>query len=215
MFNTQVLAFIGIAAILTMAPGADTMLVIRNVLARGQRAGVLTALGVCSGLFFHATLSALGLSIILVRSAAIFEVVKVLGACYLLFLGGWSVWQMLRSHTKQTPPAMHDGISAAQHISGWRSVREGVLSNVLNPKVAVFYLAFLPQFISPGDPVLAKSLFLAAIHFLLGIVWLSFVTVLLGRLRALLARPTVRRGLEAVTGAVLIAFGVRLLAEHR
>lgn len=105
--------------------------------------------------------------------------------------------------------------SVVQNTSGLRSVREGLLSNVLNPKVAIFYLAFLPQFISPGDPVLGKSLFLAGIHFVLGIAWLSLVTVFLGRLRGLLTRPAVQQGLEAVTGAVLIAFGVRLAVGHR
>src|SRR5258708_16443974 len=112
MFSSQFLAFLGIATILTITPGADTMLVIRNVLARGQRAGYLTGLGVCSGLFIHATLSALGLSFILVRSAALFEAVKLVGACYLIILGAWSIWQMLRmrfQHSQETitptPPA--------------------------------------------------------------------------------------------------------------
>jgi len=81
--------------------------------------------------------------------------------------------------------------------------------------VAIFYLAFLPQFIHKGDPVLAKSLLLAAIHFVLGILWLSLVTVFLGRIRAFVTRPSVRRGLEAVTGTILIAFGVRLAMSQR
>lgn len=233
MVYSQVLTFIAIAAILTITPGADTMLVVRNVLARGQRAGFLTTIGICSGLFFHATLSALGLSIILVRSATVFEVVKIVGACYLIFLGGRSLWQALHAHVGTTPGikrAIHKAYSPPdcvpfsasplsspdiQKAGKWRSVREGFLSNVLNPKVAVFYLAFLPQFINPGDFVLGKSLLLAGIHFVLGIVWLSLVTIFLGRMRALLIRPAVQRGLEAVTGAILIGFGVRLVLERR
>jgi threonine/homoserine/homoserine lactone efflux protein len=87
MFDTQVLAFIGVAFVLTITPGADTMLVLRSVIARGQRAGLLAMLGICSGLFIHATLSALGLSLILVQSGTVFEVVKLLGAAYLIFFG--------------------------------------------------------------------------------------------------------------------------------
>src|SRR5579884_2485439 len=96
MLHSQIFVFIGVATLLTITPGVDTMLVIRNVLARGRNAGFFTALGICSGLFFHATLSALGVSIILVRSATLFEIVKLLGACYLLFLGGRSLWQTWR-----------------------------------------------------------------------------------------------------------------------
>lgn len=224
LINSQFLAFLGIATVLTLTPGADTMLVIRNVLARGQRAGYLTGLGICSGLFVHATLSALGLSLILVRSAALFEVVKMVGACYLICLGIWSIWQMLRTRFLRTQQPQNEPTPIApvsptiQHtanVSGWRSYRDGLLTNVLNPKVAIFYLAFLPQFISPGDPVLAKSLFLAAVHAFLGVIWLSSISVFLGKLRKFVTRPTVQRGLEAVAGTVLIAFGIRLALAQR
>jgi RhtB (resistance to homoserine/threonine) family protein len=214
MLTTQLLTFLGIITVLTITPGADTMLVIRNVVARGQRAGYLTALGICSGLFIHATLSALGLSVILVRSAVIFEIVKLAGACYLIILGAWSLWQMIRSrhHTEPVPTL---AIQTSQAAGGWRSLREGLLTNVLNPKVAIFYLAFLPQFINPGDPVLLKSLLLAGLHFVLGILWLVLISTFLGRLRGFIARPTVQRGIEAVAGTVLIAFGIRLATTQR
>lgn len=214
MIDSQILAFTGIAAILTLTPGADTMLVMRNVLARGQRAGILTTVGICSGLFFHATLSALGLSLILVRSAAVFEIVKIIGACYLIFLGGQSLWRALH-HGATKISDTNESIVVEQRKKSSRSVIEGLLTNVLNPKVAIFYLAFLPQFISPGDSVLAKSVLLAGIHFTLGIVWLSLVTVFLGRMRVILTRPRVQRAIEATTGAVLIAFGARLALERR
>lgn len=220
MFTSQIWTFVGIAALITITPGVDTMLVIRNVLARGRRAGLFTALGICSGLFCHATLSALGLSLILVRSAALYETVKLLGACYLLFLGCRSLWQTFRvkqsrtndsSHLSSVLPA-HDTV---QNAPWWKSIREGFLSNILNPKIAVFYLAFLPQFINPGDPVLAKSLLFAGIHFVLGIAWLSLVSGFVGWLRTQLTRPVIRRALETVTGVVLIAFGLRLAFEQR
>src|SRR5215472_18180770 len=100
LLNTQLLTFVGVAALLTITPGVDTMLVIRNVLLRGRGAGLLTAAGICSGLFCHATLSALGLSLILVRSATLYEMVKLLGACYLGFLGFRSLWQTFHTPKK-------------------------------------------------------------------------------------------------------------------
>jgi RhtB (resistance to homoserine/threonine) family protein len=214
MIDHQILAFTGIAAILTLTPGADTMLVMRNVLARGQRAGILTTVGICSGLFFHATISALGLSLILVRSATVFEIVKLIGACYLIFLGGQSLWRALHHGAGKISDTRENTV-AKQKKEGSRSIIEGLLTNVLNPKVAIFYLAFLPQFISPGDSVFVKSMLLAGIHFTLGVIWLTLVTVFLGRMRALLTRPRVQRAIEATSGAVLIAFGARLALERR
>jgi RhtB (resistance to homoserine/threonine) family protein len=206
MLDGQVLAFTGVAALLTLTPGADTMLVLRSALVRGRRAGLLTVLGVCTGLFVHATLSALGLSVVLLRSARAFEVVKIAGALYLLFLGV----QALRSAAR-APPASR---GAPQAAGSRRAFAEGLLTNVLNPKVAVFYLAFLPQFMKPGDPVLAKSILLAAIHFAEGTLWLSLVTVFVARLRPVLARPAVQRSLESVSGVVFIGFGVKLATSR-
>ena len=207
MLDARVLAFTGIAAIVTLTPGADTMLVVRSALVRGRRAGLLTVLGIGCGLFVHATLSALGLSVVLVRSARAFEVVKLAGALYLVFLGV----QALRSAARGVPVEERP----AEGRGARRAFVEGLLTNVLNPKVAIFYLAFLPQFIGPGDPVLARSILLASIHFAEGLVWLSLVTIFVARLRPVLARPRVQRALESVTGLVFIAFGVKLAISRR
>ena len=213
MFDSSMLTFTGIALLLTITPGADTMLVMRSVVARGQRAGLLTTIGICCGLFVHASLSAVGLSVILVRSAAAFEFVKLVGAAYLIFLGVQSLWRVMHHQSRVADDApLERGHGTAR--TKRRPFLEGLLTNVLNPKVAVFYLAFLPQFIRPGDPVLLKSVFLASIHFLLGLLWLSLVTLVLGRLRAVLTRPHIQQRLEAITGIILIAFGVRLALER-
>jgi threonine/homoserine/homoserine lactone efflux protein len=171
-------------------------------------------LGICSGLFVHATLSALGLSLILVQSATAFEVVKLLGAAYLIFLGGQSIRYALRQRANASAELPQMKISPGPK-SYRQSLFEGLLSNVLNPKVSVFYLAFLPQFIQPYDPVLVKSLLLAGIHFVMGIIWLTLVTMLASQVRGLLVRPQVQRKIEAFAGAVLILFGARLALEHR
>jgi threonine/homoserine/homoserine lactone efflux protein len=211
--DPQILAFAAVAALLTITPGADTMLVIRNVMARGQHAGLLTTLGACSGLFIHATLSALGLSLILVSSATAFDTGKMIGAGYLVWLGV----QSLRRAFREPPRGMTEIRDPGSPGRGPRrcpSFTEGLLSNVLNPKVAVFYLALLPQFVSPSDWVFGRAMLLAGIHWVEGVLWLSAVTLLLGRLRWWIGQPRVQRRLEAATGVVLIAFGVRLAMER-
>ncbi len=214
LIDAQVLTFAGLAALLTITPGSDTMLVIRSVLARGQRAGLLTTVGICCGLFIHASLSAAGLSLILVKSAAVFETVKLAGACYLIFLGIQSLRKLTRRPAEQQVQ-IPDREKRAPVKAPWKSFMEGMLNNLLNPKLAVFYLAFLPQFINPGDPVFCKSMLLAGIHFIMGIVWLSTVTLFLGKMRGFFASARVRKWLEATCGAVLIGMGITLAIENR
>ena len=125
------------------------MMIRGSVFARGPKAGILTMTGICSGLFFHATLPALGLSLILVRSAAAFETVKLLGACYLIYLGTKSFWRA-RYAGADTHFRMPEN-KVSKRKKNWKALFEGTLTNLLNPKVAIFYLAFLPQFISPHD----------------------------------------------------------------
>ncbi len=210
MFDSQVLAFTAVAAVLTITPGADTMLVLKNTMRGGRADGLATTGGIVSGVLVHAVLSALGLSVILARSAAAFTTVKWLGAAYLIWLGV----KTLRDAGRGT-----DGSSSGAAEGRFRSRRdsflEGLLNNVLNPKVAVFYLAFLPQFLSPGDPVLAKSILLGAIHNLQGIVWLGTITWVVSSGRRWLDRPRVRAAVARFSGAVLVALGVRLALERR
>src|SRR5262249_55054630 len=166
MIDAQVVAFTLIAAALTLTPGADTMLVVRNVLRGGRRDGVVTTVGICLGLFVHATLSAMGVSVLLLHSATAFHLAKCAGACYLVWLGIQSLGGAVCRQSHAT--GMEGGVTTTV-VSSQRCFLEGMLSNVLNPKVAVFYLAFLPQFISPTDAVLQKSLLLAGIHYVEGI----------------------------------------------
>ncbi len=211
IFSAEIWTYIGIIALLTITPGADVMLVIRNALSGGQQAGARTTLGICSGLMVHATLSALGVSLILVQSAMAFLVVKILGAVYLIFLGGQSLW---RAHGK----TQTDMDEAQQHLGpsgkGQRPFVEGFLTNLFNPKVAVFYLAFLPQFIYIGDPVLVKSLALGGIHILMSFLWLLLLTGLMGKFQHIFNRSGWQRGLQTVSGVVLIGLGIRLALEQ-
>ena len=205
--DPRLYAFIGVAAVLTILPGADMALVTRNVLAVGRRRTMLTIVGICAGCMIHATASALGLSAILATSAAAFNVVKTLGAAYLVWIGVQSIHEARAS----TPVSA----SGATRHSGAGPFLQGFLTNLLNPKVAIFYLTFLPQFISQGEPVLKKSFFLAAIHIVLGFVWLTAYAWFVDRLGAVLTRPRVKAWLERTVGALLIALGVRLAWARR
>ena len=212
--DAMLLSFTLVAGLLTLTPGADTMLVLRNVLAEGRSSGIATTFGICSGLFVHATLSALGLSVILTSSAAAYEIVKTLGAVYLVYLGLKSLWQAARHSPGGTASGGGPANPPAAGGTG-RSYREGLLTNLLNPKVAVFYLAFLPQFILPGEPVLAKSLLMAGIHAAEGLLWLGILSLVFDRGRALIQTGGARRWLEGISGAVLVGLGVRLFFERR
>jgi RhtB (resistance to homoserine/threonine) family protein len=207
------LAFAGIAAVLTITPGADMALVAKNVFTRGRRGSFATILGICSGLFIHATASALGLSAILAKSARAFEIVKWMGAAYLFYLGVTALRRAMRGEAPASPGASDR--SAKQRAGWWGAFSEGMLTNILNPKVALFYLTFLPQFIAPGDPVLRVSLFLASLHVAMGLVWLSIYSRALHKLNATLAGEGVRRGIEAVTGGLLMGLGAKLVFTKR
>lgn len=203
-----------VATFLAVTPGADTLLVVRNVLTRGRTAGLATIGGIAAGCFVHAALSAIGVSLILVRSAEAFEAVKLGGAAYLVVLGVQSVRRWLRA---DDGPIGAEATRPAGGPGSWRlrSLLEGLLTNVLNPKVGIFYLAFLPQFIAPGDPVLARSLLLGGLHVGIGVVWLSLLSFGLGRIRPLVESRRWRARLEGASGVVLIGLGVRLAAERR
>jgi threonine/homoserine/homoserine lactone efflux protein len=153
----------------------------------------------------HAVASALGLSVIVATSAEAFTALKLVGAAYLVYLGVQALRGSFR-HGSAAPIA--PSRSTAPYL-------QGLLSNVLNPKVAVFYLTFLPQFMSPGDNVLLRSLAFGVAHSVMGIAWLSAFAYVVSRIGAALGGAGVRRWLERVTGGVLIALGARLALERR
>lgn len=201
-------AFLIAITILTLTPGLDTALVIRNTSRAGFVDGCTTSLGICFGLFVHATFSAIGISAILAQSAELFQIVKMIGAAYLIWLGISS----LRSLMKTGQGIEVASLSHSQ-FRLTRSLREGFLSNVLNPKTAVFYLAFLPQFINPEYSPLAQSLLMALIHFAIAMVWQCGLAGALSSAKNLLKNASFMRWMEGTTGFVLVALGIKLLLE--
>ncbi len=200
------LVFLSVIALLTISPGADMAVVARSALSGGRGAALATTLGVMAGCVVWAVASALGVAALLAASEPAYDALRLVGAAYLVWLGVQSLLAARRGDYSPTA------------VAGSRSTspfRQGLLTNVFNPKIAVFYSTFLPQFIGPGDPVLLMSLALAGVHILLGLLWLSLYAWALDRAAARFRGSRLRRTLEAVTGTVLIGLGLRLAAERR
>ena len=199
-------SFLVFAVVLVLVPGPDFAVVTKNTLAAGRWRGAWSAGGVASSNAVQGAAAATGLGAVIVRMQPLFEAVKWAGVAYLVLLGV----QAIRSAARGEYPAAEHRPVAGAALGGWR---QGFLSNITNPKVLVFYLAVLPQFLSDGagTPVL---LVFALSHALLSLLYLLILTTFLHKARGVLTRRRVRRGLDAVTGTALLGFGVRLAAEH-
>lgn len=206
--DSRYLAFAGVAALLTVTPGADMALVTRSALAGGRRAALATTLGISLGVLAWAAASALGVAAVLAASPTAFAALQLGGAAYLVALGLQTLWRTRRA----APERAEDRDRAERRTTAFR---QGLLTNVLNPKIAVFYGTLLPQFLSPGDPALAVSLVLAGIHVALGLTWLTTYAWLVTRAGDVLRRPRARRALDRLTGTVLVALGLRIAASSR
>jgi len=196
--------------LLTLTPGVDTMLIIRNTARGGWRDGAVSSLGICSGLFVHAAISAVGISVILLQAAWAFSALKLIGAGYLIWLGFISWRKIIRQETFQVAKGE---TGTADKFLVKRSLREGFLSNILNPKTAVFYMAFLPQFINPAQSALVQSLFLAGLHFIIAMIWQCSLALMVKQFKGWLQRPRVSQVFDGVTGTVMIALGLRVATE--
>ena len=200
------LVFLSVIALLTISPGADMAVVARSTFVGGRGAALATTLGVMAGCAVWAVASALGVAALLAASEVAYDTLRLVGAAYLVWLGVQSLLAARRGE--------HGPLAAAGARSS-SPFRQGLLTNLFNPKVAVFYSTFLPQFIGPGDPVLLMSLALAGVHILLGLLWLSLYAWALDRAATRFRGSRLRRTVEAVTGSVLIGLGLRLATERR
>ncbi len=205
--HSDLIGFVGVAMVVTIAPAADFALVSRRALNAGARAAVVTASGICSGVLVWGALSALGVAAIVTASADAYAVLRLAGAAYLIFLGIQALRRTRRLGSAEGTPED----SARQDPRG--GFRQGLVTNLLNPKVGIFYSAVLPQFVSHRDPVLLVSLLFASLHALMGMGWYSFSALVLSRGQRLFTRPRVRATLEVTTGAVLIGLGLRVATE--
>jgi threonine/homoserine/homoserine lactone efflux protein len=210
----SILAFLGISAVVIMTPGQDTALTIRNTLMGGRSAGVATAAGVAVGQASWTMAAAFGLTAILVASEPAFVVLRLLGAAYLVYLGAHSLWLAIRPARVESPGVAPDGRVGAG-LAPQRALRSGVLSNLGNPKMAVFFSSLLPQFVVAGPGAGGAMLGLGLVFVTMTLVWLSGYAVVVARAGNVLRRPRVRRTIDAIKGAVLLAFGGKLATESR
>jgi threonine/homoserine/homoserine lactone efflux protein len=213
----QLLPFLAGSILITVVPGADMALVMRQVFVGGTNLAQKTIFGNLSGLVVHAVALAAGLSALLAASAEAYTVVKLAGAAYLVYLG---VQTLLASRRREAEAAagavVGDAAVPARGVLSPRTAYlQGLVSTVLNPKPALLFLTYLPQFIDESRAVLPQIAFLAGVHILVGLIWMTLYAHLVARAHRTLTRGDVRRWLERVTGVVLIGFGLRVAIEQR
>ncbi len=196
-----------VVALLTITPGVDTALVLRSAAVAGRARAWGAIVGIGCGVLAWGALTAVGVSALLAASQVAYTVVRLAGAAYLVYLGGRLLWSAIRG--KASEATVTTGVTDT-FGAGWR---QGLFTNLLNPKVGAFYLAILPQFIPADAPHLTWGVALAAVHVAEGTLWLGLVLVLARSLRAWLEQPRVVRWIDGVVGAVIAAFGIRLALD--
>jgi threonine/homoserine/homoserine lactone efflux protein len=210
-------AFLGISLLVIVTPGQDTALVIRNTLLGERRSGVFTALGVSSGQAIWALAASVGVAALLRASEPAFLAVKLVGTAYLIFLGAQAIRGAFghggRNYQRSAGAAAGD--SSVRCITPSVALRQGVISNLGNPKMAVFFTSLLPQFTPHGSASFSTALLLGLIFCSLTLAWLTGYATVVARAGDFLRRPRIRRAIDGLTGVVLLGFGLRLATEQR
>jgi threonine/homoserine/homoserine lactone efflux protein len=202
-------AFVGVAALVIVTPGPDTALTVRNALLGGRGAGVATAAGVVAGQAVWTVAASAGIAALLVASEPAFVAVKLAGAAYLVLLGAQTLVHALRGR-----PAQDDG-DEAPRLRPRAALRQGLLNDLGNPKMAVFFTTLLPQFAPANGPAFLTLLAFGLLFCAMTFAWLCVYSVAVARAGRALRRPRIRRALDAVMGAALVALGLRVAVERR
>ncbi|MEU4475179.1 LysE family translocator [Micromonospora sp. NPDC023888] len=201
-------SFVIVVGLLTMTPGMDTALILRTAALGETRRAWGVVLGIQTGTLAWGALTSAGVTALLTASHLAYEVLRWAGACYLIWMGLSMLWATRHRRSDSSDPPIDEPATAGNGFyPGWR---RGAMTNLLNPKMGVFYVALLPQFIPSGASPFAFGVFLACVHILLGTAWSAMLVLLARRLRTVLRRPTARRLLDRVTGTVITGFGIRL-----
>ena len=207
MIDTSLLAFAGVSLLLAVTPGPDMAVVTRNALAHGRRGVFLTTSGIALALTIWVGATAVGLSALLATSSEVLFVLKIVGASYLGYLGVRTLIESRRRPADLlagTPPA----------APGHAVFRQGFFSAISNPKLGVWFVTFLPQWVQPGQDALPRLLELGITFAVIGWIWMNVYGLFVSRLRDVITAPRVRQWMDRVTGAVLVGFGVRLAVER-
>jgi len=204
----SLLAFVAVSTVVICTPGQDTALTIRNTLSGGSRTGIATAGGVALGQTLWTIAASAGVVALLTASEPVFRALKLVGAAYLVYLGAQSLWAAVAKRAQQSR------LRSSTPLSPRRALRQGVLSNLGNPKMAVFFASLLPQFAPEGGATFVALLGLGLLFCSMTFAWLCCYALAVARIGRLLT-GTIRRVLDALTGAILVALGVRLASEER
>jgi threonine/homoserine/homoserine lactone efflux protein len=203
---TELAAFAAVALVVICTPGPDTALTIRNSLIGGRRAGVFTALGVSTGQAIWTLTASAGVAALLVASEPAFRALKLIGAAYLIWLGAQTLWRAFRRRARE------DHVAATSVLEARQAWRQGLISNLGNPKMAAFFTSLLPQF---GDASFAAMLGFGLLFCAMTFAWLTGYAFVVAKAGDVLRRDRVRRAINVVMGGVLVAFGLRLATERR
>jgi RhtB (resistance to homoserine/threonine) family protein len=199
--------FVIMCVLLIILPGPDTAIATKNTLTVGRTGGFRTIFGTCCALLIHTLAAVVGLSAIIVKSAFLFSVFKYFGAVYLVYLGIKTLWALKQNKTAPTEMATES------KYDNKSCFKQGFLTNLLNPKVAVFFLTFLPQFVESGSPSFIPFLIMGITYTLLTAVWFLFYIYLLNQIRTFMKKPRTQTIMEGITGTILIGFGIKLALE--
>ncbi len=205
--DATLLAFAGISLLLAVTPGPDMAVVTKNALAHGPRGVILTTTGIALALSIWVTATAVGLSAVVRASGELLFALKLVGAAYLAYLG---IRTLIESRKRPADLIAGTPRPAPAHVI----FRQGFLSALTNPKLGVFFVTFLPQFVTPGQALLPRLLLLGLIFAVIGWTWMNVYGFFVTRIRDFITAPRVRQWMERVTGIVLLGFGARLAAEH-
>ncbi|TYS67484.1 LysE family translocator [Sutcliffiella horikoshii] len=200
--------FVLMSILLIILPGPDTAIATKNTLSAGRMGGFKTVSGTFCAILIHTIAAVVGLSAIIVKSAFLFSVFKYVGAVYLVYLGVKTIWALRH---KKTEIPMDSNV--ANKFKNQSHFKQGFLTNMLNPKVAVFFLTFLPQFVDPGTNTIGPFLLMGVTYAILTAIWFALYIYLVDQISAFMKRPRTTTVIESITGIVLIGFGVKLALE--
>jgi len=213
-----VLAFAGVAALINVTPGLDTMLVLRTSIAGGRATGLVSGLGINTGCLVWGVAAAAGVTELLTASHTAFEAVRIAGAVYLSWLGCCALWRSRRRRGRETPAAETDHLSPRRAVRAGSgrlaAFRSGLTTNLLNPKAGLFYMSLLPQFIPHGAPVFGTAMLLTLIDVAELLIWFCVLSAAASALAHLINRASFRRRMEQISGLVFIGFAVNLAIDR-
>lgn len=205
------MAFLGVSTIVIVTPGPDTAVTVRNTLLGGRLAGILTALGISAGQAIWALATSFGVVALLVASEFLFQAVKYAGAAYLIYLGLHALIGAWRGDDGPAVPTR----SGKARLRPGKAFVQGLMSDLGNPKMAVFFASLLPQFATPGEGLFAALMSLGLVFSLMTFLWLAAYAFVIAKAGEVLRRPAIRRWIETVTGTLLVVLGLRIAAEQR